>query len=84
MSLMATTANVRSSSRATPSDVVDSAPEVKQRELHNNRHMVHVDFERFFGIEPARVDRTFDLTISDFTYLPKVGLLPSFNIRCII
>ena len=73
MSLMATTANVRSLSQATPSGVVDSLPEVKQKELHSNRQIVQVDFERFFGIEPARLDRTFDSTISDSTYLPKVG-----------
>ena len=83
MSLMATTGNVMSFSRATPSGVLNSASEVYHRQLHSIRHKVHVDFERFYGVEPARVDRDFDLTLSDFSFLPKVGLLASFNIRCI-
>ena len=78
---MANTVDVNSFSQATPSNVFDGAPEVKQRELHSNRRIVHVDFERFYGIEPTRVDREFDLVLSDLTYLSKVGLLPPYNIR---
>ena len=81
MSLMASTGNVRSQSQATPSVVVDGAPELKQREPHSNRRKVHIDFENFYGIESTRVDRTFELTLSDTPYLPKVGLLPPFNLR---
>ena len=80
---MATTSNVMSLSRATPSSVLNPASEVNERQLHSNRHKTHVDFERFYGVEPARVDRNFDLTLSDFSYLPKVGLLAPFDIRCI-
>ena len=72
---MAAPGSMRSSSQATPLTVIDNVLEAKQREIHCNRHRVHVDFKRFYGIEPAHVDRNFDLTLSDLSYLPKVGLL---------
>jgi len=46
--------------------------EIKNKEIHNNPKLVHVDFKDFYGIQPTNVDRRFDLTLSDLSYLPKV------------
>ena len=58
-----------------PGPIADESPQkVKERELHSNRHKVHVEFEKFYGTEPRHVDRRFELGLSDLTYLPKVDL----------
>lgn len=49
-----------------------SVQKAKESELHSSRHNVHVEFEKFYGTEPRLVDRRFDLSLSDLTYLPKV------------
>ena len=67
---MATVAR-RLSQAPTPS-AGDSVQKAMERELHSNRHNVHVEFEKFYGTEPRHVDRRFDLSLSDLTYLPKV------------
>ena len=50
----------------------DSVQKAKEGELHTSRHNVHVEFEKFYGTEPRRVDRRFDLSLLHLTYLPKV------------
>ena len=42
-------------------------PDRLQMKVH-----VHVEFENFYGTEPRHVDRRFELSLSDLTYLPKV------------
>jgi hypothetical protein len=44
----------------------------KDDEIHTHKNRVHVDFTEFYGIEPTQVDRRFDLTLSDLSYLPNV------------
>lgn len=67
---MATTA--RSLSQAKVPVAADSIETAKDRELHNHRNKVHVEFENFYGIVPTHVDRRFDLRLSDLSYIPKV------------
>lgn len=56
-----------------PGPIADeSAGKANERELHSSRHKVHVEFEKFYGTEPRHVDRRFELSLSDLTYLPKV------------
>ena len=69
-STMATVAR-RFSQAPTPS-TDDSVQKAKERGLHSSRHNVHVEFEKFYGTEPKHVDRRFDLSLSDLTYVPKV------------
>lgn len=49
--------------------------EVKEIELHSEKKSKNVNFEAFYGIRPTRVDRRFDVTLSDHSYLPKVRFL---------
>jgi len=51
---------------------VKNVHDIKNKEIHNNPNLVHVDFSEFYGIEPTHVDRRFDLKLSDLSYLPKV------------
>lgn len=41
-------------------------------EMHTGVRTLEVDFERFFGIEPSKVNRSFSLTLAEQSYLPKV------------
>ncbi len=72
LSLTTMTTTVRSLSTATVQITVDGAQDAKQNELHNYQHEVHIEFEKFYGMKPTHVDRRFDLTLSDLTYLPRV------------
>ena len=67
---MANTARVLS--HAAGRITTTSTQAAKEREIHNNPGEIHVEFETFYGIEPSRVDRRFDLRLSDLSYLPKV------------
>ena len=62
----------RGLSQAPTPSAGDSVQKVMERELHSSRHNFHVEFEKFYGTEPRHVDRRFDLSLSDLTYLPKV------------
>ncbi|KAF2009734.1 hypothetical protein BU24DRAFT_358557 [Aaosphaeria arxii CBS 175.79] len=46
--------------------------EVKENELHATKKSRNVTFENFYGHKPTRVDRRFDVTLSDHSYLPKI------------
>ncbi|THC89183.1 hypothetical protein EYZ11_011370 [Aspergillus tanneri] len=41
-------------------------------EMHTNVRTLEVDFELFFGIVPSNVNKSFSLTLSEQSYLPKV------------
>ena len=45
----------------------------KLAELHSDRKEFGVEFEDFYGFKPSRVDRRFNMTLSDMSYMPKVG-----------
>ena len=45
----------------------------REKELHSGLKRLNIDFERFYGIKPSKVDRRFVITLSDLTYLPKVS-----------
>ncbi|MCJ1247109.1 hypothetical protein MMC30_004320 [Trapelia coarctata] len=51
--------------------VVNGTDDVKTKELYSDLKNFDVDFKRFYGIEPTRVDRRFVATLSKLTYLPK-------------
>ena len=44
----------------------------KWTELHSSQKEFGVEFEKFYGFKPSRVDRRFNMTLSDMTYMPKV------------
>lgn len=46
--------------------------DIMTKELYSDLKSFNVDFKRFYGTEPTRVDRRFVATLSDLTYLPKV------------
>ncbi|KAF2819835.1 hypothetical protein CC86DRAFT_412757 [Ophiobolus disseminans] len=46
--------------------------DIKESELHAAKKSRNVNFEAFYGIEPTRIDRRFDVTLSDHSYLPKI------------
>ena len=48
------------------------AKATKGEEFHSARGSLHVEFEDFYGIPPSVVDRRFDISLSDSSYLPKV------------
>ena len=41
-------------------------------EMHTGVRTLEVDFERFFGVVPSRVNSSFSLTLAEQSYLPKV------------
>ena len=43
-------------------------------EMHTNERSLEVDFKRFFGVAPCRINGTFSLHLAEESYLPKVGL----------
>lgn len=49
--------------------------DVKETELHAPKKSKNVNFEDFYGLRPTRVDRRFDVTLSDHSYLPKVSCI---------
>jgi hypothetical protein len=53
--------------------------DVKQSELQATKKTNIVDFEAFYGIKPTRIDRRFNVTLSDHSYLPKVSGIPTAN-----
>ena len=50
----------------------NGAREIRNKEMNNNPNKIHVNFDEFYGIKPTNIDRRFDLTLSDLSYLPKV------------
>ena len=64
--------NTRVLSHAAGPILITNTQAAKEREIHNNPREIHVEFEEFYGIEPSRVDRRFDLRLSDLSYIPKV------------
>jgi hypothetical protein len=65
-----------------PHRISNGADDAKESELYSKVRQVDVDFKRFFGVGPARVDRRFTLTLSEQTYLPKVILNPVAMSSC--
>lgn len=53
--------------------------DVTKTELYTDLRKFDVDFKRFYGIEPAHVDRRFVITLSELSYLPKVPPPSSFR-----
>ena len=47
-------------------------PDAQREELHSSAKKFHVDFKKFYGIDPTHVDRNFKLNLSEMSYLPKV------------
>lgn len=58
--------------------------DAKERELHSNLRKIHVEFEKFYGVEPTYVDRRFDIVLSDLSYLPKVCSPFCFPTSCAV
>jgi len=54
--------------KATNKDV-----ESKMSEMFSQIEQVDIDFKRFFGVKPTRVDRRFTLKLTEQMYLPKVN-----------
>ena len=50
-----------------------------QNEMHSRLKKLSINFERFYGIKPSRMDRRFIITLSDMSYLPKVS---RFSVFC--
>ena len=55
-------------------DDIKGVDDIKKKEIYSQMKKIKVDFKRFYGIEPIRVNRHFVITLSAHSYLPKVFL----------
>ena len=51
----------------------NGAKDPKASERFTDARELDVEFARFFGVKPTRVDRRFKLRLTEQTYLPKVS-----------
>jgi hypothetical protein len=57
---------------------------ITRTELFTELRQFDVDFKKFYGIEPAHVDRRFVIKLSELSYLPKVLSSYAFSTRSLI
>ena len=52
-----------------------SSADAATHELHTTVKTLSVDFKRFYGSSPTRVDKKFTVRLSGLSYLPKISSL---------